>query len=168
MAAIDWAEADDGSSPHARGLRHTSRARGQPGGIIPARAGFTSCPSLPPTTRGDHPRTRGVYGKPVAEFIISVGSSPHARGLPVLAGEGHGSCRIIPARAGFTSVPPPTSCGTAEHPRTRGVYVTPRTRGGRSPGSSPHARGLQDVLLGVAVGQGIIPARAGFTTISPR
>ena len=24
---------------------------------------------------------RGVYGRPVAEFIISVGSSPHARGL---------------------------------------------------------------------------------------
>ena len=71
-----------GSSPLARGLPVRARRRISPGGIIPARAGFTW-------------RLRLDLG-------CVLGSSPLARGLPcpsVCLCFGH---RIIPARAGFT------------------------------------------------------------------
>ena len=50
-----------GSSPLARGLRDHHEPPGQPCGIIPARAGFTSRSQRTPPRRGDHPRSRGVY-----------------------------------------------------------------------------------------------------------
>ena len=91
-----------GSSPLARGLRGGHEARRQPGGIIPARAGFTSRsqPTKPWTT--DHPRSRGVYGPRSNGELFRRGSSPLARGLLAddrSARDGRG---IIPARAGFT------------------------------------------------------------------
>ena len=50
-----------GSSPHARGLLASRRARNTASGIIPACAGFTL--GVPVTVTGvpDHPRMRGVY-----------------------------------------------------------------------------------------------------------
>ena len=91
--------------------------------IIPARAGFT---------------TRHSFG-----WIVRLGSSPLARGLPRWPLGSGGSPRIIPARAGFT----PGVCGPGALRR----------------GSSPLARGLRDETTGtVGVGR-IIPARAGFT-----
>ena len=50
-----------GSSPHARGLQMSNRSGVVKGGIIPARAGFTSSCIPPWRLGGDHPRTRGVY-----------------------------------------------------------------------------------------------------------
>ena len=50
-----------GSSPLARGLRLTETTRPHYHGIIPARAGFTRLVVWTPTTRADHPRSRGVY-----------------------------------------------------------------------------------------------------------
>ena len=114
-----------GSSPFARGLR------GAPGGlrgglgIIPVRAGFTSCPGGAEPRPGDHPRSRGVYRSPMRPTTRGTGSSPLARGLrartactnlghlhggssPLARGlhdvdQGeHHVLRIIPARAGFT------------------------------------------------------------------
>ena len=92
-----------GSSPLARGLRRPARPRAGGGGIIPARAGFTSTrPWRCPGGR-DHPRSRGVYWKPPWGYRSASGSSPLARGLQfviLIAG----LCRgIIPARAGFTA-----------------------------------------------------------------
>ena len=71
-----------GSSPLARGLRGV-RDRAYPlRRIIPARAGFTSCSPSRSLSRGDHPRSRGVYA--VLDLVTV------------------GHLRIIPARAGFT------------------------------------------------------------------
>ena len=50
-----------GSSPLARGLPLCSSQHSCATGIIPARAGFTTGVSPSPTTRWDHPRSRGVY-----------------------------------------------------------------------------------------------------------
>ena len=52
---------DRGSSPLARGLPGIRHRPGFERGIIPARAGFTTSPSPPTSSGGDHPRSRGVY-----------------------------------------------------------------------------------------------------------
>ena len=72
----------NGSSPLARGLRHTFTGPRARRGIIPARAGFTFNWQGMPDTVEDHPRSRGVYH--VGRSIV------------------HEHRRIIPARAGFT------------------------------------------------------------------
>ena len=93
------------------------------------------------------------------------GSSPLARGLPILGHVDAARTRIIPARAGFTCrdsrvVPP-----LRDHPRSRGVYVPTSRISGVSPGSSPLARGLLRSDGVIWHGGGIIPARAGFTRL---
>ena len=92
------------------------------------------------------------------------GSSPLARGLPDHCLDGRLNPRIIPARAGFT----PRSCapapGTADHPRSRGVYLEPERVEFLAEGSSPLARGLPEADRSRRREGRIIPARAGFTT----
>ena len=138
----------EGSSPLARGLLASRRARLLARGIIPARAGFTRGFTWMSSTCWDHPRSRGVYvDKPSPGDIVS-GSSPLARGLRA-AGSRFGSpSRIIPARAGFTVEEP-------GHLQLDG-------------GSSPLARGLHLVDCVEEHHRGIIPARAGFTATCRR
>ena len=91
------------------------------------------------------------------------GSSPLARGLrhgrACLVVEG----RIIPARAGFTDGDRRVRARRRDHPRSRGVYCPPGTAGSGATGSSPLARGLRPSRPEHERGEGIIPARAGFT-----
>ena len=72
------------------------------GGIIPARAGFTGQAVRSRVRRPDHPRSRGVYFLSAAVAGVDVGSSPLARGLPLLQSPQPPRLGIIPARAGFT------------------------------------------------------------------
>ena len=74
--------------------------------------------------------------------------------------------RIIPARAGFTTLCSLSCRAGRDHPRSRGVYRSPPSPARTSPGSSPLARGLQGGGYGVECCCRIIPARAGFTGIS--
>ena len=53
----------EGSSPHARGLRHHSHADALEPGIIPACAGFTDSRIIVIPKEKDHPRMRGVYSR---------------------------------------------------------------------------------------------------------
>ena len=163
-------------------------ATGKPG-IIPARAGFTWSRGGAPRCRWDHPRSRGVYRHRPVRGGPRRGSSPLARGLRV-HGRGHTHrCRIIPARAGFTSWASEMTACAPDHPRSRGVYFvtwiicikirgsSPLARGlprgdarravGRA-GSSPLARGLLATLTVLLLTPGIIPARAGFTGLGRR
>ena len=98
-----------GSSPLARGLLRSTMRLSALSGIIPARAGFTSCSRWGHTGQPDHPRSRGVYQSTMTGCQDIAGSSPLARGLPLKAG------------SIFSAVP--------DHPRSRGVYlnVTGRT-----------------------------------------
>ena len=50
------------------------------------------------------------------------GSSPLARGLPVVVDRAGPGFRIIPARAGLTPPPPHHSLLIGDHPRSRGFY----------------------------------------------
>ena len=114
---------DRGSSPLARGLRVDDAQRPPRQGIIPARAGFTTCLTAHKVPLRDHPRSRGVYGgdvrrlqcrvgsSPLARGLlpdwvcpdrILIGSSPLARGLPERLHHPRMVGGIIPARAGFT------------------------------------------------------------------
>ena len=152
-----------GSSPLARGLRRWPDRSGAGRGIIPARAGFTDLAWTLWNQSKDHPRSRGVYRLPALHRLPHRGSSPLARGLPSNGGAGYTAPGIIPARAGFTRGRGGTDGAHRDHPRSRGVY----RRGTRPPtpgaGSSPLARGLPLQTPGGPLGDGIIPARAGFT-----
>ena len=137
------ARSPEGSSPLARGLPPRSRPWSSPRRIIPARAGFTPRLRGVKGGLGDHPRSRGVYWGPIVGIAGKDGSSPLARGLPCDLHPTFHSIRIIPARAGFTSGVIPRHVMLRDHPRSRGVYLTPALTSGLS--------------------SRIIPARAGFT-----
>ena len=157
-----WAP-QPGSSPLARGLPPTACSVGGSNGIIPARAGFTPLRTRSPDLRQDHPRSRGVYTSPPAHTAFLQGSSPLARGLQIML-YGYGlTQRIIPARAGFTTVFGAGWAKGADHPRSRGVYSRKMMGGGSVSGSSPLARGLLAITRNTLTQSRIIPARAGFT-----
>ena len=132
-----------GSSPLARGLPTRRPFGPSECGIIPARAGFTRRWTTWPTTRADHPRSRGVYARPTQPTVDPAGSSPLARGLR-------------PAQ--FYR-----AAHRGDHPRSRGVYGGSRPDASKPLGSSPLARGLPGRDLGRVGRRRIIPARAGFT-----
>ena len=117
--------------------------------------------------RRDHPRSRGVYGVGALPPLLTVGSSPLARGLLLVPLKSHDGVGIIPARAGFTVAVSQARLITTDHPRSRGVYQDLARAFVNQSGSSPLARGLPD-RAGVVQRSGrIIPARAGFTRASP-
>ena len=72
-------------------------------------------------------------------------------------------CRIIPARAGFTTTGRTSPLTGWDHPRSRGVYSSLGVTITEEAGSSPLARGLRRRAVFVDRDPGIIPARAGFT-----
>ena len=152
-----------GSSPLARGLRPQVAHDGAPARIIPARAGFTPRWRGVNGWLGDHPRSRGVYPKTVLGREMNGGSSPLARGLRTTWCSTSPVCRIIPARAGFTSDRCRRVGRRGDHPRSRGVYFVHTTEDPSSRGSSPLARGLRRSVSPLGWRARIIPARAGFT-----
>ena len=104
-ALADLSPDHRGSSPLARGLPQDAPTRERQVGIIPARAGVTEITPGPYRSRGDHPRSRGVY------FTV-YGRDRSPRG-------------IIPARAGFTRLAEGAGHPATDHPRSRGVYQRP-------------------------------------------
>ena len=152
-----------GSSPLARGLRGVFLRRRRRIWIIPARAGFTTSKSSAARSRGDHPRSRGVYRGFGNQIPAPLGSSPLARGLRGAGEDDRAETRIIPARAGFTRSIRRLSGAIPDHPRSRGVYALCPAYSGQGGGSSPLARGLRGWTHMMVINRGIIPARAGFT-----
>ena len=138
-----------GSSPLARGLLSCAWGMIPRPRIIPARAGFTCCTRSGRPSEPDHPRSRGVYRFHFHGPLSDLGSSPLARGLRLGGRVLGGRTGIIPARAGFTSVPQVRRPPPADHPRSRGVYSQHPTFPVRRNGSSPLARGLPLRILGI-------------------
>ena len=95
-----------------------------------------------------------------------MGSSPLARGLRRIVLPRNESHRIIPARAGFTTVPSGPIAAEPDHPRSRGVYNINSQITETGIGSSPLARGLPVPKGTINFEARIIPARAGFTRFS--
>ena len=137
-----------GSSPLARGLLVGECANRDAGRIIPARAGFTYDLRLLVPAGGDHPRSRGVYVDALRAEGYTDGSSPLARGLHKLGASYDSEPRIIPARAGFTSIGGGSWVLPGDHPRSRGVYAEVIDITENLNGSSPLARGLHQARVG--------------------
>ena len=153
-----------GSSPLARGSRADHHPGTRPGGIIPARAGFTGAPGGPGGVHADHPRSRGVHPVTESGNLNVAGSSPLARGSLGHHRPRHGHPGIIPARAGFTAAWVPLVDVFADHPRSRGVHSIIPLGAATIFGSSPLARGSRRLVGCWIVCWRIIPARAGFTS----
>ena len=109
--------------PRSRGVyAPNTRNRVKRNRIIPARAGFTTALTHSGRMIADHPRSRGVYGRGFHGVDMILGSSPLARGLPSSFGRPYRHNRIIPARAGFTTLATRSAGTLTDHPRSRGVY----------------------------------------------
>ena len=130
---------------------------------VPACAGFTSGTRSRRSRTWDHPRSRGVYDRDFKAAGDVLGSSPLARGLLGPLGPADIAYGIIPARAGFTQARDGLHLFfSGSSPLARGLlFVTVLLR--PPGGSSPLARGLPRLIRTPAGGDGIIPARAGFT-----
>ena len=150
--------------PHGQSPRVSVRVLGRRHRIIPARAGFTRRLRQTGTTSTDHPRSRGVYANLPYRELRKSGSSPLARGLPLIRVKRRRKRGIIPARAGFT-------CAFWS-PRNRICWIIPARAGftrrrRRRTGTGtdhPRSRGVYIMLkMRSLVVVWIIPARAGFT-----
>ncbi len=162
-------EAEQGSSPQARGARGLFDPGKRVRGLIPAGAGSTCW--LPPELCGTraHPRRRGEHHGLRVTQLQHEGSSPQARGAldavlrPVERG------RLIPAGAGSTPLAGLKRSTTAAHPRRRGEHFLSSISQGGEAGSSPQARGARGLRTVWPALRGLIPAGAGSTqaVVSP-
>ena len=153
----------EGSSPLARGTPVCVDLFDGCEGIIPACAGITESTLTWLGATGDHPRLRGEHAASDRRHQEREGSSPLARGTPGGIRTLGDHTGIIPACAGNTPRPRPTSPGSRDHPRLRGEHDTAGPATSPSGGSSPLARGTPPILGERVVAVGIIPACAGNT-----
>ena len=132
-----------GSSPHARGKPPRTRRKIPPPRLIPACAGKN--PS----------RLTGC--------LAGVGSSPHARGKRIYGFFAPWATGLIPACAGKTIAPSRHTVAAWAHPRMRGENYHGIQWLINVWGSSPHARGKQQIPCSPDGERGLIPACAGKT-----
>ena len=135
-----------GTSPRARGKRSMMSLASSSRGNIPACAGKTGPLAWTSLTSPEHPRVRGENKVSAAEADYGSGTSPRARGKPMILDMTCGARRNIPACAGKT-----TRCGLdhifgAEHPRVRGENLRPHQATRPKIGTSPRARGKLQVV----------------------
>ena len=154
-----------GSSPLARGTPTMLMTISSTTGLIPARAGNTLSPVLDEVAGGAHPRSRGEHLLHLAHHHSNVGSSPLARGTHRRRVHDSAEAGLIPARAGNTASCAVKSLAVRAHPRSRGEHsMTGRIRCGCW-GSSPLARGTLSKAKVARDFGGLIPARAGNTSL---
>ena len=134
-----------GSSPLARGTRGGVMRWRDTVGLIPARAGNTPAISSWVSQIWAHPRSRGEHSVVCKSPWTSKGSSPLARGTPVLGGSTETVPGLIPARAGNTWELITRNFSLRAHPRSRGEHLIQSVRRERRPGSSPLARGTRSI-----------------------
>ena len=132
-------------------------------GLIPARAGNTWASQPRHNRPRAHPRSRGEHFLDDGGGAVVEGSSPLARGTQLKGKNQDGTDGLIPARAGNTAFRDPSLPNNRAHPRSRGEHVANLLCVMVMAGSSPLARGTLCVVIDLAHGVGLIPARAGNT-----
>ena len=95
--------------------------------------------------------------------LVSHGSSPLSRGIPLLPIERKIRVGIIPALAGNTMPSRLATSGVRDHPRSRGEYPPTRPTEQSAHGSSPLSRGIHLRGMRLRTSMRIIPALAGNT-----
>ena len=131
--------------------------------LIPARAGKTAAATGALIYIPAHPRSRGENPTAWARRPGELGSSPLARGKPLVFGDLLSNERLIPARAGKTTRGRTGGLCCRAHPRSRGENCKVQRVHLSSSGSSPLARGKLDTGTVEKGADGLIPARAGKT-----
>ena len=154
-----------GSSPLARGTRIVSTARETEAGLIPARAGNTYAVKICLQYSGAHPRSRGEHLLRALGIIAVLGSSPLARGTQSRHLLPAALLGLIPARAGNTLLSVRSNIVVWAHPRSRGEHNKNAAVQRIQQGSSPLARGTRDADQLCQGALGLIPARAGNTSL---
>ena len=153
----------DGSSPLARGTPIDVIDVSGGDRLIPARAGNTGFPIITETCNAAHPRSRGEHVWKLANAWSVCGSSPLARGTPVVIVYTVDGRRLIPARAGNTARKLAGSSSSSAHPRSRGEHAKIWNDEHLPIGSSPLARGTPTTIYPLHPLPRLIPARAGNT-----
>ena len=113
-----------------------------------------------------HPRSRGEHYFVSFLFGISGGSSPLARGTRAAYTAQDTQGGRIPARAGNTSLSCTVTFMMRAHPRSRGEHLGIDNTEFFVEGSSPLARGTRAAFTAQDPQGGLIPARAGNTSLS--
>ena len=114
---------------------------------------------------GAHPRSRGehsIYASPAQPYR---GSSPLARGTRLRLRGFQVPPGLIPARAGNTRTALTFWWWMRAHPRSRGEHCKFQHDLTSVEGSSPLARGTRGAGAAPVGGGGLIPARAGNTSL---
>ena len=109
-----------GSSPRGRGKLFLDPEKVAVKGLIPARAGKTACSCEALTRPPAHPRAGGENHAMRVPDALADGSSPRGRGKPPHVWDAHLDCRLIPARAGKTTIQSCESLIVRAHPRAGG------------------------------------------------
>ena len=155
-------------TPRLRGIRVPQGLVFDSQWFIPARAGKTRSRSRSMKNRRAHPRAGGENLWEDRIRALKHGSSPRGRGKrPVLA-QLNRVVRLIPARAGKTSLGTTTAPDAAAHPRAGGENDPSSLSSTGLFGSSPRGRGKRHRLPDPHEGAGLIPARAGKTPCRAR
>ena len=152
-----------GSSPLVRGQPFDGLGAGGGLRIIPARAGPTHGRWKAPSATTDHPRSCGANREGVYDGFSVGGSSPLVRGQHTELTTGDIDRRIIPARAGPTTLSMPGCRSNQDHPRSCGANEDEHGLLITAKGSSPLVRGQQPRTSALGRKRRIIPARAGPT-----
>ena len=154
---------EKGSSPLARGTHLALQVAEDSGGLIPARAGNTTKRCACSLMSWAHPRSRGEHIDLPPGAYTARGSSPLARGTPIMLMMTSCTTGLIPARAGNTHKNRAATQLSRAHPRSRGEHIVSSVRYRMPTGSSPLARGTRGRSTRAAYPAGLIPARAGNT-----
>ena len=154
-----------GSSPRVRGKRHALRQCPADQRLIPARAGKTHF--VAPRSRADtaHPRACGENAGHGPAPGSASGASPRVRGKRGWVRARLPLGRLIPARAGKTHRGPTAIASRGAHPRACGENVFDVAEALHGVGSSPRVRGKRRERRYHEPGRGLIPARAGKTSV---
>ena len=161
----------EGSSPLTRGKRPVNHARPHFTGLIPAHAGKTGRSGGRAPDGWAHPRSRGENPPRCSGFRPPLGSSPLTRGKRHRGSAGPRAAGLIPAHAGKTRWPAPSTRSLPAHPRSRGENGRGYRPLSSGKGSSPLTRGKLNRRGRLQARTGLIPAHAGKTAhawIGPR
>ena len=124
---------------------------------------------MPPVAHGGaHPRSRGEHLVHWRIWGRHEGSSPLARGAPATGYASRLRHGLIPARAGSTDAEDEEPAVQRAHPRSRGEHTIQTSHNVSFQGSSPLARGAPLPRLIRCPKIGLIPARAGSTSLMVR
>ena len=155
-----------GSSPRGRGKHNCETSFHYLGRLIPARAGKTRRAVRAAIVCEAHPRAGGENPRRGHGCQVRGGSSPRGRGKPPTVRRWAYGVRLIPARAGKTTVAAVGSLTVTAHPRAGGENDYGANRRRSRGGSSPRGRGKRRAHGPLHRSEGLIPARAGKTVRS--